>query len=58
MPASDASDVADAVIAAEKAFPTWSAWTREKRRDAMLRLADALEAAQMAFGTSIVMQHA
>jgi aminomuconate-semialdehyde/2-hydroxymuconate-6-semialdehyde dehydrogenase len=40
---SDAADVEQAVLAAEKAFPVWNAMGREGRSNAMLRLATLLE---------------
>ena len=42
IPDSDEKDVADAVKAAEKAFPSWSATTVEHRHDLLSRVADLI----------------
>ncbi len=38
IPDSDASDVEDAVTAAEKAFPVWSGMSNEERSAVLIRL--------------------
>lgn len=43
IPDSDASDVADAVIAAEKAFLTWSTASKEYRSQILLKVVDLIE---------------
>lgn len=43
LPDSDERDVDAAVAAAHRAFPAWSAWGREGRSAAILRLAQAIE---------------
>ena len=43
-PASDASDIDSAVVAAQEAFPAWSALPASERTRWLQRLADALEA--------------
>lgn len=46
VPLAGPDDVDDAVRAAAAAFETWRAWTPWQRRDALVRLADLLEAAR------------
>lgn len=43
IPDSRAEDVEQAVQAAERAFPTWSSWSKEKRSDVMMKVAQLVE---------------
>jgi aminomuconate-semialdehyde/2-hydroxymuconate-6-semialdehyde dehydrogenase len=43
MPDSDAQDVDDAVLAAQRAFPAWAAMPTEERSRLMLRIAELIE---------------
>ncbi|MEQ9063514.1 MAG: aldehyde dehydrogenase [Vicingaceae bacterium] len=43
IPDSDADDVENAVLAAEKAFPAWSTMTADKRSALILQVVDAIE---------------
>lgn len=43
MPDSDASDIEEAIAAAENAFESWSTSTRQKRSEIMLKIADLID---------------